>query len=496
MAQISTGSSTAGKANVDSNFNLNVNTPTTEAQAGFVALSSEVDAGGVTGTRYQKALEVSDDYRLRVGIDVPMFNLSFEGTIVARDRIQQNDLSAMTAAQASGFLTINSSNLTTSGAACNVRTYRTFPIFGSFAVYADLWIREGNPTATNAVSEWGLGYATGVAAPTDGVFFRRLSGGQLRAVVCFNSSETVADITTTNVPPRDEVGSFDPTEANHYLVSAHNDDVEFWINDTLVAKIPVPSTQGSPALSSTQPLFARVYNSGIASAGRRVELGFLQVAQGDMGAVKPWSHIMAGTGASAYTIQPGTTSGPTVLRTAATNGWPASAILKTTNAWAASTGPADGSLGGRWLSPAISTLTTEVDYPLFSYLNPAGTATLGGRTLYVTSIRVGETIATAAAATNGIMLVFCAGGGSTAASFATADAAATVAPRLVPLGSCYFLSTAAIGQTAAGFTVDLSSAPLVVPPGTYCHIVCRPVGTVASNTLVVTGTVTVCGYFE
>jgi hypothetical protein len=494
MAHIESGSSTANRANVTATYELEVTTPRTESQAGFVALSSEIDAGSVMGSRYLKALEASDDYRLRVGIDVPMFNHSFEGTIVARDRLQQND-TTMTAAQASGFLSINSANVTANGNACNVKTYRTFPLWGSFVVYADMWLREANETATNAVSEWGLGYATGVTAPTDGAFFRRLSGGQLRAVMCFSSTETVADIDTSNVMDRDGIEIYRPTSCNHYLITFHNDEVEYWINDTLVAVISVPTTQGGPTSSSAQPFFARVYNSGVASAGSRVELGFLQVAQGDMASNKPWPHVVAGSGSSSYGIQPGTTSGPTVLRTAATNGWPASTTAKTTNAWAASTGPADGSLGGRWLSPAISTLTSEADYPLFSYLNPAGTATLPGKTLYVTGIRVGETVATAAASTNGIALVFCAGGGSTAASFATADGAATVAPRIVPLGTQAFTATAAVYTKESGFDTPLE-VPLVVPPGTYLHVVCRPVGTVASNTLVVMGTVTVRGYFE
>jgi hypothetical protein len=494
MAVIEGGSSAAGKANVSTTFELQVVTPTVEAQAGFVTLSSEVDAGTVTGERHLKALEASDDYRLRVGVDTPMFAHSFEGTIIARDRLQQND-TTMTAAQASGFLSINSGNATASGNACNVRTYRPFPLFGSFVIYADMWIREANDTATNVLSEWGLGYAATTATPTDGVFFRRLSGGQLRGIVNFAGSETAVDLTTTAVPARDGTGTYAATETNHYMISSHNDEVDFWINDVLCATISVPSSQGGPASSSSLPFFARVVNSGVASAARRVEIGFLQIAQGDMVSNKPWPDTVAGLGGGAYSIQPGTTSGPTVLRTAATNGWPASATAKTTSAWAANTGPADGSLGGRWLSPAISTLTSEADYPLFSYLNPAGTATLPGKTLHVTGIRIGETVVTTVASTNGIMLVFCAGGGSTAATFATADGAATVAPRIIPLGSQCFTATAAVMTKEAGFDVPLET-PLVVPPGTYFHVVCRPVGTVASNTMVVTGTVTVRGYFE
>ena len=51
MAQIETGSSTAGKANVSSNYELEVHTPTTEANAGFAQMSSEVDSGAVLGSR-------------------------------------------------------------------------------------------------------------------------------------------------------------------------------------------------------------------------------------------------------------------------------------------------------------------------------------------------------------------------------------------------------------------------------------------------------------
>lgn len=494
MANISGGSNTANKVNVDANYNLNVVTPQIEENAGFVQISSEVDAGDVLGSRTLRAAEISHDYRLRVGTDSPLFNLSFEGTVISQGHIQQN-LTTMTAAQASGFLSLNNGNATASGNAANIRTYRTFPLLGSYPTYIDMWIREGNPTATNAISEWGIGYVTGVTAPTDGIFFRRLSGGQLQAVINFGGTENVSTITTTNVPSRDGVGSYDETECNHYLISNHNDDAEFWINDVLVAKIPTPSTQGGPSSSSTQPLFARVYNSGVASAGRRIEISFLQVAGGDIQNNKPWGHQVCGNGGGAYQIQPGTASGPTVLRTAATNGWPANTTAKTTNTWTANTGPADTSLGGRFLTPAISTLTSESDYPVFSYLNPAGTNALPGKTLYITGVYI-DSVASVAASTNIITFFWALGVASTAASLATADAAATVGPRIIPIGVQGFTSTFAAGQSAERAGIEMSHAPAVVPPGTYAHIICRPVGTVTSNTLVVHGTVSIIGYFE
>jgi hypothetical protein len=495
MANISGGANTANKVNVDTNYNLNVVTPQTEIQAGFVQLSSEVDAGSILGTRTVRAAEISQDYRLRVGNDSPVFNLSFEGTVIAQAHLQQN-LTTMTTAQTSGLLSLNSGNATASGNAANIKTYRTFALLGSYTTYVDMWVREANPTATNTVSEWGLGYVATTNAPTDGILFRRLSGGQLQAVINFAGTENISVINETNIPSRDGSGTYDATEINHYLISSHNDSIEFWINDILVATILTPSTQGGASSSSTQPIFARVYNSGVASAARRVEIAFIQAATGDAITNKPWAQQIAGSGGGAYQIQPGTASGPTVLRTGATNGWPASATAKTTNAWAANTGPADASLGGRWLSPAISTLTSETDYPLFSYQNPAGTNTLPGKNLYITGIRVGETSVQTAAAANPITFFFCAACASTATSFATAEGAATVAPRILPLGSQSFISSASVGTYVDGFDFDLQAGSLVVPPGTFFHIVCRPVGTVTSNTLVVQGTMSVIGYFE
>jgi hypothetical protein len=494
MSIIIKSGASSNTANVDANNNLQTNLPTTETQAGFATLVSEKDGGDVTGSRTMIPIEGSEDYRLRVGQDQPLFQLSFEGTTIAQGHIQQN-LTTMTAAQASGYLGLNSGNATASGNAANVRTYRTFSLCGAYTVYVNMILREANETALNAVGEWGLGYVSGTSAPTDGVFFRRLSGGALRAVLAFNSSETEVTITTTNVPGGDGTGSYSAAERNHYLIEYTHNTCLFWINDTLVASIPSPSTQPAPTSAWSQPVFARVYNSGVASAGRRIELGCITVEQADMNSGKPWADAVCGSGGGSYQAQAGSTSGGTVSRAAATNGFPASATAKTSGTWTATSAPANSELGGRWLSPAISTLTSDADYPVFAYLNPAGTATLPGKTLYVTSIRVGETIATAAASTNGIMLIYAVGVGSTAAATSTADGAATVGPRIGVLGSCYFTATAAIGQTAAGFEVSFRS-PLVVPAGTYLHLIVRPVGTVASNTLVVNGSFLVNGYFE
>jgi hypothetical protein len=477
--------STAGELQQDANGNAKVNTPLDITQVGYTAIASEVDDGTVLGSRTMKQLESSEDYRLRVGVDQLIMNMSFEGTTIAQGHIQQN-LTSFTVAQASGFLSLNNGNSVTTGQGGNIRTYRTFPLLGSYTTYFEYWAREANETATNAVSEWGAAYFSGIVAlPLDGIFFRRTSGGQLKAVINFGGTETETIIDTTNVPGRDGSGAFSASECNHYLIAVHNDSVQFWINDILVSHIATPATQGGPSSCTSLPMAWRVYNSGTSSAARRFEVGFISVSYGDPLTTKDWGTVMSGGGQGAYQAQIGSTSGQT--SNYANSAAPASATLSNTAAGYTT-------LGGQYQFAASA--TNETDWALFGYQNPTGSSILPGKTLYVTSIRIGEMHVTGAAAVNATMFFWSAGVGSTAVSLATTDAAATVGPRRVPLGSQGFLAAAAIGSTTPGFTVDFSDAPLVVPAGQFFHIVVKQLNGAATASLVWRGMVTVVGYFE
>lgn len=488
------GNSSAGLANVSGTYELQVVTPQTEANAGFVQLSTESDAGVVTGARTVIPLEASDDFRLRVGLDQTIFNSSFEGTTVRTDLWNQGS-STMTLAQASGYLTLNSGNATASGNHFNITSRRTVPLFGTFPTYIDWWLREAGDSATNAISEWGIGFVATTTAPTDGVFFRRNAAGVLRAVLNNNGTETELTIDTTNVPTRSGSGTFDPTECNHYLIVLHNDTVNFWINDVLVASIGCPDVNPSPAQAAAQPLFARVYNSGVASAARRIEVGFVNVSLGDQHNNKSWAHAMCGLGGNAVNVQQGGTPAGNVTRTSGAHGWPASGTARIAGTWTATSAPALNSLGGLWVSPAISTLTSDADYPVFAYLNPAASTTLPGKTLYITGIRVGEAYVSAAASTNAIQLSYIVTVGSTSATTSTADSATAISHRATVVGSHGFSATETIGNYKPGFDLVFDS-PLVVPPGTYFCFIVRPFGTVTSNTLVVSSSLAVNGYYE
>ena len=353
------GNNTTGLANVSSTYELQVVTPQTEADAGFVQISTEMDAGDVLGTRTVIPPECSDDYRLRVGLDQTLFNAAFEGTTVLTTLYNQL-LTTATVAQANGFLSVNSGSSTTSGHAAYVRTHRHFPTFGTYPTYLDLWIREANTSATNTISEWGFLFLTAQATqqPIDGIYFRRASGGSLYGVVTNNSVDiaTTAAINTTNVPARDGVGVFDPTETNHYLIVYHNDVARFWINDVMVAELACPAANAQFTSSSNTPVGLRVLNTGTASAGRQLSVGFINVGFGDQNVNKPWQHALCGMGAGAYQLQNGNTPGPTVTRGAGTTGHPTSATARIAGTWTATSAPALNSLGGPQANPAQTIL--------------------------------------------------------------------------------------------------------------------------------------------
>lgn len=488
------GSGTAGNANVTNN-NLHVVTPVTESQAGFVTLSSEIDAGLITSVRKQKSLESSNDYRLRIGADYPYFSLNFEGAQFPNSIFRQASTN-YSIGLASGFCVLNSTSLTTASSLASINSYRSYPVYGSFTTYVDMWIRESGASGTNSISEFGLFYATGSSVPTDGVFFRRNGSGTLKAIVNFNTVETEVDIDPTNVPSRTGTGLYSSAETNHFLIATSNDSCQFWINNILVAEISAPSSQPNMSSSSQLPLYFRVYNTVAAGLARRLEIGHVSVTQGDLSPSKPFGHIINGGGGGSYQTQMGSTSGPTVTRGAGSTGWPTSGTARAAGTWTATSAPATNSLGGMWISPAISTLTSDADYPVFAYQVPSGGATFPAKTLYITSVTVGPTCVTTVAATNPILLSYAVGIGSTVSATTATESGTAVAARIVPIGNVSFTSTAAVGTYADGTRLDFSQSPLVCPPGCFVQFIVRPFGTVTSNTLVVCGTVTFAGYFE
>jgi hypothetical protein len=403
------GNSSSNLVDVDAQNQVKVTTPKTEVEAGYVQLSTEIDSGDITGYRSVNNITTSDDYRTRIGTDQSIFNATFEGGTILTTQFAQ--LITTTAnVQANGVLTVNSAaaaSMISSGAASYVRSWRLFPTFGTYPTYVDMWLAEGGPKAINAISEWGLLYLTAQATqqPLDGIYFRRLSGGQLKGIIT-NNSVDIAEITldTTRVPSRDGVGAYDPEEINHHLIVLDNNIVHFWINDVLVGNIRCPASQSQFSSSCNIPVGFRVVNIAATSQARQISIGCVNVGLGDQNTNKRWSHAMSGMGGGAYQLQIGNTPGPTVTRASASTGHPASGTARIAGTWTGTSAPALNNLGGLWTSPAISTLASDVDYPVFALQNQTGIAARPGKTLYITGVRIGDTTPSVVAASNPIYI--------------------------------------------------------------------------------------------
>jgi hypothetical protein len=498
--KITNGNRSNDLVDIDAYHQLKVVTPQTEISAGFASLSTEIDAGSILGSRDLKAIESSDDYRVRVGSDQTVFNATFEGSVILTTHFY-SFATTTGSVQANGVLTVNSAAIAamiTSGAAAYVRTWRTFPTFGTYPIYVDMWISIGGPLAVNAISEWGLLYLLNQATqqPIDGIFFRCISGGQLKGIITSNQIDiTQITLDTRNVPSRDGYGLFKAEEINHYLIVVDNNIVKFWINDVLVGSIRCPSSQSQFSNASALPVGFRTVNTAVPSTIRQINVGCVNVGFGDQNTDKPWSHAMVGSGGGSYHLHVGNTPGPTVTRASASTGHPASATARTAGTWTATSAPALNNLGGLWTSPAISTLTSDADYPVFAFQNPIGTAARPGKTLYITGVRIGDTVPSVGASTNPIFISYIVTVGSSASATNTSDSATTVSGKSIVIGGHGFLATDAAGAHKPGFNMEFTS-PLVIPAGHFINLIVRPFGTVTGNTLVLRGSVSFDGYFE
>jgi hypothetical protein len=424
----------------------------TQSQAGHVIANAEVSASTDPGGRTVRATDISADFRLRQGLDSAMLNTGFEGAVPWTTVFTQS-LSGMTVTQGSGHMRLNAGSSVTINNYAIARSFRFFPLQGSYPVYCEMWVRTVSETVANAVQEFGLGLVATNATPTDGVFFRYDSAGSLYGVANYAGAERTSGpftIPTTN-------------QNHHFLIILHNNSVEFWINGALQGTIQASNDNPSPVSASSLPCFWRVHNTGAPSLARQLDVGFVNVSQGDNGANRDWPSICVGSGGSSVHMPSGSTVGPTVTRASGATGWPASATARIAGTWTATSAPALNNLGGLWTSPAIQTLTSDADYPVFAFLNPAGTNALPGKNLYITGVRCGEAYVSAAAAAQAIFLSAIVAVGSTGPTTNVAEAATTVGAKAVVVGGYGFTSAAAVGSVQPGFSMSFDT-PLLVPP--------------------------------
>jgi len=332
-----------------------------------------------------------------------------------------------------------------------------------------------NAVGANTIIDFGMAIPGGANpyTPTDGVLFRYTSAG-LSGVVNNNNVE----LTTTAL-------AFTPTinRAYHYTIVVDQSEVEFWIDDQKYGSIVTPVSQGGPFLAAYAPWMVRqAHVGGAAGAIVQTKVFNYSVSLGDWAANKPWHAQMAGMGGNSSQGQSGQTQGSTHL-------FPANSAVVATTVPTNTTNTGVG-LGGRTQVALIASATT--DLVLFGYNNPAGTAVVPGRSLYIKRIKITGAVTTLLVApTAGIpLLSFDLGFGSTAVTLATTEsasfAATTKIARKVPIG---FMGFSAGVQTVTapvagsiGNELDFDfEAPIVVNPGEWVQVIMRNVNTGAAG---------------
>lgn len=472
------GNTSGNVLEIDSSNRAKVAIMSDKATAGFAAPFGLVDDGTVVSGGIRREIDVSSDFRQRVGTDTALWQDIFQYTTINASAYAVVT-STMTITQASGLLNLNAGAATATGNHVVLRTWRTFPLISSAPTYCYFSAIGINQTAQNAQCDVGLGYATTTVAPTDGVFFRWTVDGTLVGVLNNNGVET----TTANLT---QVAD---NERGEYLIVLNDENVEFWIDGVLRGTLTAVTTYSGhgPVQSSALPFVARLFNNGTASVAKRLGIAEVGVAMGDMATNRLWASQMAGMELSAVQSPPGAAAAQ--LANYANSAAPASATLSNTAAGYTT-------LGGQFQFAAVA--GAETDYALFAYQVPVGSVTQPGKNLVIRGVWIDTVNTGAAVATTPTLLQWALGAGSSAVSLATADSltAAGRAPRRIALGTQSFPVGAAIGADS-GKRIDVNlDAPVIVAAGTFVHIILKmPVGT-ATASQIIRGVVGVNGYFE
>lgn len=474
------GDTSGNVAEVSVNKDLKVVTPMINTQAGYTVQTTSSDEGTVTGIRYNINPESSTDYKQRVGLDTFVFNEFFPGTVL-NSNIWTAPVTTMTATVAAGFINLNAAASVASGGVARLSSYRNFPVFGAVKTYFESTLQFSRAPVTNNISEWGLAFATGVAAPTDGAIFRFNATGEFRCVVINNGVE----IQSNSLDFNSLIGN--NTTAN-FIISMGTAGVHFWINDILVAVILLTVGGGNTISSCNLPIMYRTYNTAVTASAQSIKIGNVNITFGDNNYTKPYPHQVAGAGYHSSLTQ---TGAAVIGQTAVwANGANPTAAVPT-----ATTAALGAGLGGIFIAN-INGLAVTTDFIVQSYQVPVGTAVIPGKSLYVTGIRVSAVNGVVANGAGPTTWALALAYGHTAVSLATAEAAGTKAPRRIPLGVQSLINAAAVGQPASPDIAYSLSTPIVVQPGEFIQTIMRFIANNSAATEAVNFYITFEGYFE
>ena len=472
MAVIDSGVSSAGKANVNSSFEL---LAATNKERSSVSIFSENDAGDIIGTAELLSPEVDGDFRFRTASDLMLDNEILDYTAQNTGKHVYGN-TTMTMVWAVGGMQTNGSGITTTTTGARFATRAFFPIMGSSSVYCESAVAFDAQPTSNTIVDWGM-FLDGAAnpfSPTDGVYFRLTSAG-IQGIANFNGSEV-----STGVFGDGLGGSFVYTNNKKYqfIITITQRGAEFWIDSVKYGELAIPAGQGQICAAAALPFAMRhAIVGGAAGAILKATLSYYAVSLGGPmvittasvqgqrlhGSYQGLSGGTMGTLAQTGTITTGNAADPT-------------AAVPTTTTAALGTG-----LGGVFRETA--TLAVNTDAIIDSFQVPAGTVSIPGRRLVLRGLYLSSFVSTVVAGGPNVRRYFLAFG-HTAVSLATTEAATTKAPRRIMLPFTQTVTAAQAVSTMlaqqTGFC-DFGDAPVYVNPGEFIALCVRKTGTVETS---------------
>ena len=510
MPFIDGSSGTTTAASVDSNYNLQINTPYTlysgtgisavtsvigggESKSGFVSIIIETNPGVVTGSRTMITPKVSYDNRVRFGVDTPLFIDRFAGHLggINTALYAQTGNSLPANSIGGGFLQVNTFSASSSGTWATIGTRRSFPVNAPFGVKYNAYAGITSYPSPGTVTEWGLMIATGTTTPSDGAFFR-YSGTGVYAVTNNSGIENIVSGIDQTLIGTGNAGTVGGGSTHKFTIDLNQNDAVFRIDNNIVATAAYPigatgSSVGYDAAtaSSSLPICYRVYvnTTGVFNT-QSIWVAAHSVTQNDANNLKTWPSIQAGQGAMASQGQNQTPMGSTSNYVNVTN--PVYGTGLNTTALLGS------GIGGNFVwSGTIncnnSSGALNPDYIICDYVVPSGfsgpLSATPGKSLYIHGVNISAfNLQPSGVWTGTVTSAMGLAYGHTSESLATTESASSKAPRFVPLGTIPFPSGAPAGYT--GSTPYYNPQPLVFPfmapivvnPSEYFAITSRFIG--------------------
>ena len=453
------------------------------ANVGCVRTFGENDNGEVTGVPQLMSPEVDIDYRQRSASDIVMDDETFNYTAQNTGKhIYRN--TTMTNAWTVGAMTTNSGGVITTSIGTSFNSYAFFPIFGGHTLALDVEGSFTNQPTANTVINFGmfLNATSNPYAPTDGAYFRLSSAG-LQGVVNYNGTETSTPVFVSSYGGSSWV--YTDNKKYQFILYITPRVVEFWINDNglvlLMGVIKTPIGNGTPCASSALPFAVRhAIVGGAAGAALSFNLARYNIRVGGANLVS----TLGETGNRVFGSYQGLSGGTMGMLIGGSVGTGTltnpTAAVPANNALTANL---PSGLGGRAWETFTSGLAINTDGILCSYQVPAGTASIQGKRLKVTGVKMTayvQTVMVGGPFNSEFMLAF----GHTSVSLQTAEAASAKKPRLVLLPELTQVVTAAQAvntMVSQLDTVSLFQEPIYVNPGEFIAFVVKHVGTIGTS---------------